>query len=141
MIICIFYVVRKIYEIYEEYLEIQKQFFKDRKKKEYKEREERRRREEENKAKQMIDDYGEDSDDDDEDGHNKNKKKEKYTLGKSCRDVILGFTTFSKGIFKFLSDPWNFIDCANIIILVISIIVWMIFIANHNNDIDMNSLD
>ena len=89
----------------------------------------------------MIDDYGEDSDDDDEDGHNKNKKKEKYTLGKSCRDVILGFTTFSKGIFKFLSDPWNFIDCANIIILVISIIVWMIFIANHNNDIDMNSLD
>jgi len=53
---------------------------------------------------------------------------------------LLGIKTFSKGIIKFLSDPWNFIDCANIIILVISILVWMIFIGKQNN-INMESLD
>ena len=43
MIISFFYVARKIYEIYQEYLTIQKKFFKDKKKQERIKREERKR--------------------------------------------------------------------------------------------------
>jgi len=57
---------------------------------------------------------------------------EAYQKGGSCLVSILnGLRLGLRGVFNFLKDPWNFIDVANIIILIISIIVWIIFIAEH----------
>jgi hypothetical protein len=50
-----------------------------------------------------------------------------------------GLRTGIKGIYRFLKDPWNLIDVVNIIILFISTIVWIIFISNHENRLDMSS--
>lgn len=47
--------------------------------------------------------------------------------------------TGAQGIYKFLKDPWNLIDVVNIIILFISIIVWIVFVSNHENRLEMSS--
>ena len=45
-----------------------------------------------------------------------------------------------KGFYRFIKDFWNLIDVANIIILIISIIVWMVFIGNHNEELEVENL-
>jgi len=57
------------------------------------------------------------------------------------------FTVFNfirlvlRGIYNFLKQPTNFIDVANIIILMWSIIVWIIFVVAHGSRIDMGSAE
>lgn len=80
---------------------------------------------------------------------NNNKKNKLLELGgeatKKGQSYFYSFMNGArlgvKGMYRFLKDPWNLIDVANIIILIISLIVWMVFIASHSNKINMGSPD
>ena len=90
LIISIFYFIQKVFEIYEEYKEIKKQFNKDRKKKEFKKRQDKNKKNDESKTQRNDQSFNEEEDDENDISYFHKKDKNKYTCSKSCGDVMLG---------------------------------------------------